>query len=194
MLPSGRFRARYTGPDGNRHSAPITFVAKIDAEGWLVDQERLISRGQWRPPTGQLRETRLLMGEYRARCSGTPTNSARNDGALRETAPAHDPAGLGRPGDRRHHRRRDRRLVRRDAEYSDRLHYQKGFRRDRLRRKDPFGVQRPICVPAQTHGSRSRKQSPGSPGTTPGSNPIPATTEGPLTRLYMPKQRASLLP
>jgi hypothetical protein len=37
-LPSGRFRARYTGPDGNRHSAPLTFVAKIDAEGWLVEQ------------------------------------------------------------------------------------------------------------------------------------------------------------
>jgi len=64
LLPSGRFRARYTGPDGNRHSAPITFVARIDAEGWLVDQERLISRGQWRPPTGQLRDTPLLMGEY----------------------------------------------------------------------------------------------------------------------------------
>ena len=32
-LPSGRFRARYTGPDGNRHSAPVTFVARIDAEG-----------------------------------------------------------------------------------------------------------------------------------------------------------------
>jgi hypothetical protein len=42
-LPSGRFRARYSGPDGARHSAPITFVARIDAEGWLVDQERMIS-------------------------------------------------------------------------------------------------------------------------------------------------------
>ena len=39
-LPSGRFRARYTGPDGNRHSAPVTFVARIDAEGWLVEQVR----------------------------------------------------------------------------------------------------------------------------------------------------------
>jgi len=42
QLPSGRYRARYTGPDGGRHSAPITFVARIDAEGWLVDQERMI--------------------------------------------------------------------------------------------------------------------------------------------------------
>lgn len=39
-LPSGRFRARFTGPDLNRHSAPTTFVARIDAEAWLVAQER----------------------------------------------------------------------------------------------------------------------------------------------------------
>ena len=56
QLPSGRYRARYTGPDGGRHSAPITFVARIDAEGWLVDQERLISRGEWEPPARQVRE------------------------------------------------------------------------------------------------------------------------------------------
>ncbi len=65
-LPSGRFRARYTGPDGNRHSAPITFVARIDAEGWLVDQERMISRGDWKPPARQVREVPLLLGEYAA--------------------------------------------------------------------------------------------------------------------------------
>src|SRR5665647_1118298 len=65
-LPSGRYRARYTGPDGNRHSAPVTFMARIDAEGWLVEQERLISRGEWRPPARQVRETPLLLGEYAA--------------------------------------------------------------------------------------------------------------------------------
>jgi len=63
-LPSGRYRARYTGPDANRHSAPLTFVARIDAEGWLVEQERLISRGEWRPPGRQVHETPLLLGEY----------------------------------------------------------------------------------------------------------------------------------
>ena len=65
QLPSGRYRARYTGPDGGRHSAPITFVARIDAEGWLVDQERMISRGEWEPPDRQVREVeapRLLLG------------------------------------------------------------------------------------------------------------------------------------
>lgn len=46
-LPSGRFQANYTGPDGNIHNAPHTFVARIDAEGWLADREREISRGEW---------------------------------------------------------------------------------------------------------------------------------------------------
>lgn len=49
-LPSGRYRARYKGPDGVLRSADRTFVAKIDAEGWLVDVERSISRGEWQPP------------------------------------------------------------------------------------------------------------------------------------------------
>lgn len=46
-LPSGKWRARYLGPDGQVHSADHTFVAKIDADGWLVDVERSISRGEW---------------------------------------------------------------------------------------------------------------------------------------------------
>ena len=57
-LPSGRFRARYTGPDANRHSAPLTFVARIDAEGWLVEQERLISRSRHRTPWRRPRSLR----------------------------------------------------------------------------------------------------------------------------------------
>ena len=32
-LPSGRYQARYTGPDGGEHKAPKTFAEKIDAEG-----------------------------------------------------------------------------------------------------------------------------------------------------------------
>ena len=69
-FPSGRYRARYTGPDGHRHSAPVTFVARIDAEGWLVEQERLISRGDWQPPACQVREAPLLLGEYAATVVG----------------------------------------------------------------------------------------------------------------------------
>lgn len=70
VLPSGRFRARYTGPDTRRHSAPVTFVARIDAEGWLVDQERLISRAEWKPPARQVREAPLLLGAYAATVVG----------------------------------------------------------------------------------------------------------------------------
>ncbi len=49
-LPSGRFRARYTGLDLRRYSAPTTFVARIDAEAWLAAEDRRMSQGQWAPP------------------------------------------------------------------------------------------------------------------------------------------------
>lgn len=55
-LPSGRWRARYTGPDGELHNAPKTFDAKIDAEGWLAQERRLIDLDTWTPPAE--RETR----------------------------------------------------------------------------------------------------------------------------------------
>lgn len=47
--PSGRYRARYTH-EGRRHSAPRTFVMREHAEGWLRDEELLISRDDWTPP------------------------------------------------------------------------------------------------------------------------------------------------
>lgn len=50
-LPSGRYRARYRGPDGERHSAPVTFLSRMDAETWLSGQARKISAGDWVPPT-----------------------------------------------------------------------------------------------------------------------------------------------
>ena len=46
-LPSGRVRARYTGPDLRRHSAPFTFDTRLDAEAWLVDERRLMVSGEW---------------------------------------------------------------------------------------------------------------------------------------------------
>lgn len=48
-LPSGRYQARYTGPDGGEHKAPKTFGARIDAEAWLTDRRREIDRGLWNP-------------------------------------------------------------------------------------------------------------------------------------------------
>lgn len=49
-LPSKRFRARYWGPDGHRYNGPRTYVARTDAEGWLAEIERSISRGDWAAP------------------------------------------------------------------------------------------------------------------------------------------------
>ena len=73
-LPSGRFRARFTGPDLNRHSARTTFVARIDAEAWLVAQARAISRGEWSPPVRQVAEARQqrppTLSEYAATVIG----------------------------------------------------------------------------------------------------------------------------
>jgi integrase len=49
-LPSGRHRARYTGPDMILHNAPTTYETRVDAEAWLTDERRLISAGNWTPP------------------------------------------------------------------------------------------------------------------------------------------------
>jgi integrase len=47
---SGRFQARYTGPDGRTYTAPVTFDTKGDAEAWLTLRHSEILRGAWLPP------------------------------------------------------------------------------------------------------------------------------------------------
>lgn len=49
-LPSGRWQARYVGPDGLTHSAPNTFATKRDAEQWLSVVESEIIGGDWLNP------------------------------------------------------------------------------------------------------------------------------------------------
>jgi integrase len=46
-LPSGRWQAAYTGPDGNVHSAPRTYAQEDDAIGWLNIERRKIDLGTW---------------------------------------------------------------------------------------------------------------------------------------------------
>jgi len=48
-LPSKRFQASYHH-QGGRHKAAMTFTARIDAEGWLSNERRLIELGTWTPP------------------------------------------------------------------------------------------------------------------------------------------------
>jgi len=50
-LPSGRWQARYPGPDGRDRPAPQTFESKGDADRWLSGVETDLARGQWIDPS-----------------------------------------------------------------------------------------------------------------------------------------------
>ena len=52
-LPSGRYQARYVGPDRQTHTAPVTFTSKGDAETFLATVRADIARSTWQPPTRQ---------------------------------------------------------------------------------------------------------------------------------------------
>ncbi|MFD8417379.1 tyrosine-type recombinase/integrase [Streptomyces sp. NPDC059650] len=49
-LPSGRFQARYPGPDGVMRPAPETFATSGDADDWLAEKQTEINKGDWRDP------------------------------------------------------------------------------------------------------------------------------------------------
>lgn len=51
QLPSGRWQARYPGPDGRDRPAPQTFASKGDADRWLSALETDLNRGQWVDPS-----------------------------------------------------------------------------------------------------------------------------------------------
>jgi integrase len=39
------------GPDLDRHNARYTFDSRLDAEAWLAEERKLLTSGQWTPPT-----------------------------------------------------------------------------------------------------------------------------------------------
>ncbi|MBO8189270.1 tyrosine-type recombinase/integrase [Streptomyces spirodelae] len=49
-LPSGRYQARYPGPDGVMRPAPFTFETTGDADDWLAEKRTEIRRGEWQDP------------------------------------------------------------------------------------------------------------------------------------------------
>ena len=59
-LPSGRWQARYRGPDGRVYTAPGTFERKTDGSRWLALTEAEILFGNWVDPEG----TRVPLTEY----------------------------------------------------------------------------------------------------------------------------------
>ncbi len=58
LLPSGRWRGRFRGPDGQRHTA--AFRTKADADAWLARQQVDMSRGSWIDP----REGKRTLGHW----------------------------------------------------------------------------------------------------------------------------------
>ncbi len=50
LLSSGRYQARYLGPDGIDRAAPKTFERKADADRWLGKIERELMHGDWTDP------------------------------------------------------------------------------------------------------------------------------------------------
>ncbi|GAB6857650.1 site-specific integrase [Microbacterium xylanilyticum] len=90
-LPSGRYQASYVGPDGGRHTAPQTYVAKIDAESWLAVQRAQIVQGEWAPAIVKAkdvlqRERAQTLGTYAA--DWIKTRTGRNGEPLRHTTRA----------------------------------------------------------------------------------------------------------
>lgn len=67
-LPSGRYQARYTAPDGYEHRAPHTFLTKSDADRWLAGEQTDILRQVWAPPAlvqaQKVAEVATRFGEY----------------------------------------------------------------------------------------------------------------------------------
>jgi integrase len=62
-LPSGRWQARYIGPDGLRRSAPRTFDTKTAAARWLRLTEAEVTRGEWLDPEA----ARVTLQDYAER-------------------------------------------------------------------------------------------------------------------------------
>lgn len=60
QLPSGRFQARYPGPDGVDRPAPQTFATKTDADLWLVKTEAQILEDEWIDPDAG----KITLGAY----------------------------------------------------------------------------------------------------------------------------------
>ncbi|MFD4140301.1 tyrosine-type recombinase/integrase [Streptomyces sp. NPDC058572] len=81
-LPSGRFQARYQGPDGLLRSAPETFPSQTDADRWLVRKEAEILDGRWQNP-----DEKIVFGIYAATWfkerDYAATTRERNGSALR---------------------------------------------------------------------------------------------------------------
>ena len=59
-LTSGNYQARYLAQSGERVTAPMTFVTRMDAEAWLLAERRIVEDvGSWRSPKERLVDAKL---------------------------------------------------------------------------------------------------------------------------------------
>ena len=80
-LPSGRYQARYTSPDGVRHRAPRSFATKAEASRWLASSENDLARGTWTDPDA----ARVALDVYaRGWLTPAPEPAAAHDRSVRE--------------------------------------------------------------------------------------------------------------
>jgi integrase len=78
-LPSGRYQARYLGPDGIDRPASETFATKSDAEVWLTLKEAEILRGDWMDPDAG----KVAFGKYAVRWVDDQVLKPRTEGLYR---------------------------------------------------------------------------------------------------------------
>ncbi|MGH3731244.1 MAG: tyrosine-type recombinase/integrase [Micromonosporaceae bacterium] len=90
---SGRWQARYPGPDGRMRSAPQAFARKSDAERYLTLIEAQMVRGEWADPE----RAKVTVGDYAERwISERPNLRPRTVGLYRWTLRKHITPYLGR--------------------------------------------------------------------------------------------------
>jgi hypothetical protein len=96
---SGRWQARYTGPDGVRHLAPGTFATKTDALVWLDVKAAEIARGEWLDPDAG----RVPLGGYAAKWIAERPLGRRTEEKYDRLLRLHIEPELGRGRSHRHH-------------------------------------------------------------------------------------------
>jgi integrase len=64
QLPSGRWQARFRGPDGVMRPAAVTFDTRLDADAWLKAQAFDVDRGLWSAPEGRQSAPQQTIKQY----------------------------------------------------------------------------------------------------------------------------------
>ncbi|MEO7193480.1 MAG: site-specific integrase [Pseudonocardiaceae bacterium] len=83
QLPSGRWQARYPGPDGKLRPAPQTFERKADTSNWLANKRAEINRDEWIDPAAGKATFGLYAASWLKERDLAETTAERYEGILR---------------------------------------------------------------------------------------------------------------